>query len=146
MLYLLMGKNAGIRYIYHDQGKAGNGAVTLIKKFSRKVEAYTEEEALVIDIKLKLKASVTEYMGVKQLDKEVNLVKLEKEVAESIKKDYEKLIKYLQQINSDPPGFGEMIREKHNEYWKSVKCKEIYKDVIFSVDVNVEFEFYGAVN
>jgi len=55
------------------------------------------------------------------------------------------LLKYLQEIGSDPVGFGEIIRAKHNEYFKSVSWKTVYPKVKFDIDVKINIEFYGAL-
>lgn len=71
---------------------------------------------------------------------------LEDKISVLIKKDCIELLKYLKEIGSDPVGFGEIIRAKHNEYFKSVAWKSVYPEVKFYVDVKVNFVFYGAIN
>jgi len=63
-----------------------------------------------------------------------------------IRRDFIKLIKYLQEIGSDPVGFGEIIRAKHSEYFKSVSWKTVYPTVKFDIDVKTSFEFHSALN
>jgi spore germination protein len=149
LLSLLMGRNAVIQYVYRmsdkDEGFS-SGAAILIKDSGRKVTIYTEGDTLKINIKLNMKASIAEYNGTKQLDKRKDLEKLEQEIGESMEKESIELLKYMQQINADPAGFGEIVRSRYNDYWKSIQWKDVYKDVAFSVDVKLKFEFYGAIN
>jgi len=62
-----------------------------------------------------------------------------------LRRDFMNLLKYLQEIGSDPVGFGEIIRAKHNEYFKSVSWKTVYPKVKFDIDVKINIEFYGAL-
>ena len=149
MLHGLMGKKSSIQYYHYEQGnspKHTKGAAILIKGTKRRVEISAGEKAPDIDIKLDMRASIAEYTGTKDLDKRDDLVKLEEEVAQSIKAECSKLLEYMQSINSDPIGFEEMIRSKHNEYWKGIEWANVYKDINFNVEVKVKFEFYGAIN
>lgn len=149
LLYLLMGEAADIQYIYFDESSGKeekSGAAILIKDHKRKLDIYTDEDTLKIDIQINLIASVGEYKGKLQLDKKEDLKKLEKEVAKSMEEASLKLIKYMQQVNSDPVGFGEMVRSQHNAYWKTIQWEDIYKDVVFDIKMNLKFELYGAIS
>jgi spore germination protein len=55
-------------------------------------------------------------------------------------------LEYLQEIGSDPVGFGELIRARHNEYFKSNLWKSVYPEVKFNVNVKVNFVLHGALN
>ncbi|WP_273226383.1 Ger(x)C family spore germination protein [Geosporobacter ferrireducens] len=151
MLHALMGGERKIQYMYHDKDKKEDGtkikegAALLIKKTKRKLNIQTEGETLKIEIKLDFKASLDEYSEAHNLDNPQAKKELEEAVAQSIQKDCMELLKYLQEIGSDPIGIGEMIRAKHNPYWKNVDWKDIYSTAIFNVEVKLIFEFYGAI-
>lgn len=152
ILHALMGTNRLVHYMYGSQDKKegeerlkGEAAV-LIKKINRKVNIYINNNRPHIDINLNLTASLDEYSIDSSLDNQEEKKRVEEEIAGSIKEDCIKLLGYLQQVGSDPLGIGEMFRAKHNWYWKSVEWKEVYKIASFNVNVNLIFEFYGAIS
>lgn len=152
ILQALMGTDQNISYAYHDPdeqkdpSQVKEGAALLIKGVKRKIKIDTNSETPKIDIKLDLKASLSEYEIGSGMDNPENKKRLEKKVAQSIQKDCKEVLKYLQEIGSDPLGIGEMIRAKHNPYWKSVEWKDVYETAVFNVEVKLIFDFYGAIN
>lgn len=152
LLTALMGKKDWGEYIYEEQDshetgkKIKRGAAMLITGSKRKVKIYTSGKVPVIDINLELKAFLHEYAGNHNLDESENKKRLEEAVARSIKADSLKLLNHLQNLGTDPIGFGEILRAKQNKYWKSVKWKEVYKDASFKMDVKMNIESYGAIN
>ncbi len=152
MLLALMGKNKKINYMYHKQdpqespADSKEGAAVFIKDSKRKVNISTDGKAPKIDIKLDFKASLDEYSEEHNLDDPEAKKKLEENIAKSMERDCMNLLKYMQKVGSDPIGIGEMVRSKHNSYWKSVEWKDVYKKASFDVEVKLNFEFYGAIN
>lgn len=152
ILHALMGTDRKIQYIYNGEDekesatKVKEGAALLIKSLKRKVSMHTEDDLPKINIKLDCKASLDEYDENHNLDDPKTKRQLEKAVAESIRKDCQELLKYLQEVGSDPLGVGEMLRAKHNRYWKSVEWKDQYKTAEFHVEVELIFEFHGSIN
>ncbi|MCX8132236.1 MAG: Ger(x)C family spore germination protein [Clostridia bacterium] len=152
LLHALMATKRKVQYIYKEQdtqenpNKIKKGAAILLKKIKRKVKIDIENGIPKIVIKLNLKASLDEYDEEHNLDDLESKRKLEKAVALSIKEDCTKLLEKIQKTGSDPLGFSEMIRVKHNKYWKSVQWKEIYSQVSFNVEAELMFEFYGAIS
>ncbi|MCX7922600.1 MAG: Ger(x)C family spore germination protein [Clostridia bacterium] len=152
MLLALMGGQRKIQYTYHEKNKQQDpdkikeGAAVLIKGTKRKIKINIDGKAPQIDIKLNFKASLDEYDEAHNMDDPAAKKKLEGAIAQSMREDCLKLLKYLQEVGSDPLGIGEMVRAKHNTYWKSVEWKDVYKEAAFNVDVKLVFEFHGAIN
>lgn len=148
----LKGKKKDISYIYQglysekSPEAVKKGSTILMKVKKRKVVMKIDGDIPVIDINLNFKGSLSEYSGELNLDNPKEKKKLEESIAEAIEKDSMRLLKRLVEAGTDPIGFGEMARTKHNKYWKSVKWKDAYKDVVFNVKAEVKLEFYGAVS
>jgi spore germination protein len=150
LLHALMAEKINFEYFYrnedsHDPAKVKNGAAILLKSVKRNVKIDISENKPKIDISLDFKATLDEYDINHNLDEKETQKKFEEDAAKSIKKNCTDLIKYLQEIGSDPLGLGEMVRVKHNTFYKSVDWEKIYKDVVINVDVKLNVEFYGAV-
>jgi spore germination protein len=152
LLNALRGEKRDISYIYKglytEQPKSGHkhGSTILMRDKKRKVDINVDGGTPVIDIKLEFKGSLNEYGGELDLANQEDKKKLEEAIAESIEKDCMRLLANLVEMGSDPIGFGEVVRTKHNKYWKSVKWKEnAYKDATFKVEAKITLEFYGAV-
>ncbi|AKL96476.1 spore germination protein [Clostridium aceticum] len=150
LLHALMGTDGRIRYKYYQQEKqrgievAKEGTIVLIKDIKRKLNIDIQDIPK-IDIKLDLTASIDEYTDGYNLSDPEEKKRLEAAIAKSIEEDCLILLKYLQEVGSDPLGIGEMIRSKHNWYWNSVEWEEVYRKVDFGVDVKLKVEFFGAI-
>ena len=54
------------------------------------------------------------------------------------------MIKYLQSVNSDPVGVGNMIRAKYNSYWNKTKWEDVYKKAKIQIQTHVTYEYNGG--
>ncbi|MCX7709729.1 MAG: Ger(x)C family spore germination protein [Clostridia bacterium] len=150
LLTTLMGENEAGEYTYRGSALDGNarirkGAILLVKGANRKIKIDINQNVPSIDIKLQLKAFLDEYAGAHKLDEKDFEKSLEQVIANSIKADTLNLLAYLKAAGADPIGFGEIVRAKHNQYWKSVQWKEVYKNAVFNVDVSMDIETYGTI-
>lgn len=149
LLNMLMNKKKNIQYIYKGQRqgdeKVKSGDAIFIQAYKRKISIDVDEEKPTINIKMNLDGSLVEDSWEHNLYKPQEQKEIEEIIAKTIQKDYLELLKYLQQVGSDPIGFGEMIRVKHNKYWKSIKWKNVYKDVKFNVEAKLNIESYGVI-
>ncbi len=151
LLIALLGKKFLGEYVFRGKTLYGAseehkiGATMLLEHSKRKIEIDTRNNTPAISIKLELKSILEEYAGTESLSETEYEKKLEEDISNSIKTDILKLLEYLKAIGSDPIGFGEIVRSKHNIFWKSVKWKEVYKNAIFNVDVKMTFESYGTI-
>lgn len=151
ILNALLGEEKGFNYTYYGQPpnkseeKIKMGSVMTVRHIERKLKTSIENDVPLININLNLTALIDEYTEEDNLDKQEIKKMMEDNIANSIKAEVQKLIKYMQNIGSDPIGIGELIRSKYNKYWKSIKWKEVYKDTVFNVDVKVNIESYGTL-
>lgn len=147
----LIKKNSDINYIYQGkysyikQEDTKKGVAVLMTIKSKKIKVDVSGYKPLIDIKLNFKGNLNEYSGELDLSNPKDKKKLEEAIAESIQKDYIKLLQHLAEAGSDPVGFGEIVRTKHNQHWKSVNWKDEYKYASFKVQAEINFDFYGAV-
>lgn len=150
LLNVLMSKKGEFEYTAHghilgEGNSIKEGAIILATGNTRKVKINVTEKIPSINITLNIKAHLVENDGEHSLDETRNKEKLEKSIEDQMKNDFLKLIRQLQDAGSDPVGFNEMLRSKKNSYWKTINFKEIYKDIDFKVDVNLNIESYGTI-
>jgi spore germination protein len=147
----LMGKKRDISYIYQGdfsekkENDIKRGIVILMKVKKRKIKIDINENKPTFNINLTFAGNISEYSGDLDLSKPEEQKQLEEEIGDSISKDCSRLLKYFVSIDSDPIGFGEELRSKHNQYWKSIKWKDLYKEAAFNVNTKIQVEFYGAI-
>lgn len=152
LLHMLMGEKLNFHYGYFDeafqkdQSGPKAGLSILVKNASKKVEIGLGSDPPVLDIKLKISATIEENGGALHLDDPAVEKRLEKGVASSLEKDCERLIGYLQEVGSDPLGFGEMVRVKSGSGFKAEDWKKVYPKVQFQVEAEVNIVYYGAIN
>lgn len=152
LLHALMGEK--IRFEYYIKAQRvedgadpdKRGTSILLRKVKRKVKAKLDGTTPEFNISLNFIGTVDEIDLDYRLDETEEKKKLEEKVAMLIQQDCMKLLGYMQEIGSDPVGFGEIIRSKHNEYFKTVKWKNIYPKVKFNVVTKLNLEFQGALN
>lgn len=151
MLNSLRGKKGRIHYMYNGkyaqrlESNKKNGASLEMKIKKRKVKVKTDGDKVTIDIDLKFKGSVTEYLGPIDLSNPKDKKLFEDDVSRCISSDCSDLVSYLQEIGSDPVGFGEIMRAKHNQYWKTKNWKDEYKRAEVKVNAKLDIEFFGAI-
>lgn len=148
----LMEIKKDINYIYEGpyskkrEKDLTGGAAILMRINKRKIYINLDKNKPVIDIKLDFKGSISEYSGSLDLSNPEDKAKLEENIGDAIQKDCSRLLKYLTEVGSDPVGFGEIVRTKHNNYWKSTNWKDVYGSATFNIEVKIGFEFYGAIS
>jgi len=152
LLHALMGEKIRFGYFIKAQrvdeeaDPDKRGTAILLRGVKRKVKANLDGTIPEFDINLNFTGTVDEIDLDYRLDEPEEKKKLEEKVAMLIQQDCMKLLGYLQEIGSDPVGFGETIRAKNNEYFKTVNWKTIYPKVKFNVDAKLNLEFQGAIN
>lgn len=148
ILYALMGEKINFSYYFREEKKddVKSGIALLFKLVKRKVEIDTSSPIPKINISLDYSTTIEEYESNHQLDDSQNIQAIEEKVAEAMKHDCMEILEYLQEIGSDPIGFAEIARSKHNAYFKSIDWREVYPDIEFNVDVKITIESQGAIN
>ena len=109
---------------------------------SKKINISIKNNKPVVDIYLNLSGYADEYKW-DHLNNKQEVKKLNNHVQEQIQGDCQKLIKYMQSIQSDPIGIGDMVRAKHNSYFKKVDWHTAYKQAKITVNVKFKLVEYG---
>lgn len=151
LLNLLTGEKNNGRYnlkaVPGDNG--GNilhgASVMIVESKSKKEIELKEGMEPKAKITLKLKMRLEEYTGGGRMDEEKAKKSLEEQLAMEMKSDCEELFKYMQSVGADPIGFGEMVRSKYNEQWKSMDWKEKYREMETDIKVEVMIRSYGVM-
>lgn len=150
LLLSMMGKAKKSTYISisfqdpkYNNGK--KGCAFNISKIKRKINTHVTENTPTADIKLDFKGSVSELYW-NSIGNKADLKNIEQELADEIKKNCKQILKYTQEVGSDPLGIGDIVRAKHNSYWEKVDWKKTYQQVNFNVDVNVHISHHGIIN
>lgn len=118
----------------------------MLQQKKRKIDISFKDNRPVINIFLDFDCNLDEYTSPESVNEITVQKELEEKISTAIAQDCNELIKYLQSIGSDPLGFGEMIRVKHNKYWKSVNWKDVYKDIEIHAEADLNIIRYGAIH
>ncbi|WP_027626108.1 Ger(x)C family spore germination protein [Clostridium lundense] len=150
LLLSMMGKAKKSTYINSSLENLGNnnvkkGCAFNISKVKRKIGTYVIANTPAVDINLDFKGSLSELYWDAIPDKAAQK-NIEKILANEIEKSCKKVLKYTQEVGSDPLGIGDIVRAKHNSYWKSVDWNKVYPHVNFNINVNVHILHHGNIN
>ena len=121
-----------------------NGIALGIMDSKRKIDVGIDNGKPVINIQLKFTGAIDEYMW-DNLDKEEKYRKVEEDIANELKNECLNIVKYTQEVGSDPLGIGDIVRAKHNDYWRKVNWKEVYKAAKINVEVKVQLMHHGLI-
>lgn len=121
-----------------------NGIAFGIRDSKRKINVEIDSDKPVINMQLKFRGSIDEYIW-DSLDKEEKYRKIENEIANELKNECLNIVRYTQEVGSDPLGIGDIVRAKHNDYWKKIKWKEAYKAAQVNVEVKVQILHHGLI-
>lgn len=125
------------------QSELKKGVATSLSLVKHNIDVKINDYKPEVKIKLKFSCIFNEYTwgSLLKADKK-------KQYEESLKKEMEKkcleVLKYTQEINSDPLGIGDIVRAKYNNYWKSNDWNKVYKDIIFDIDVGINIAGSGV--
>jgi hypothetical protein len=97
-----------------------------------------------IYIDLRFKGYLNEYRWGRVTDLK-DQQSIERMLAQKISKACQEVIRYTQQVGSDPIGIGDMIRANHNSYWKTVDWAKEYPKARFNIKVKLNIIQYGAI-
>ena len=118
-------------------------AIQLIQN-SKKIKTSINNNKPVVDIFLDFSGYVDEYKWDNLID-EKHHKKLNDYIEQQIQEDCQKLIDYMQDIESDPIGIGDIIRGRDNNYFKSVDWHKSYKEATITAHVKFDLIEYGDI-
>jgi len=111
---------------------------------SKKINISIQNNKPIVDIYLDFSGYADEYKW-DNLNDEKEIKKLNEHLEKEIQEDCQRIIGYMQSIESDPIGIGDMIRAKNNSYFKKVEWQKAYKGAIISVHVKFNLIEYGDI-
>lgn len=151
LLLGMMGKLRRTELIFKSaklSGKEENsktGVAVSVIKSRRKIKIKMKDNQPVIQISLRLWANLSEYRW-DHIDDEEIQTEMERELSRELKKACVKVIEDTQKAGSDPIGIGELIRAKHNSYWKKINWIETYRDLKIKIDVKLDLNQHGMIH
>ena len=110
-----------------------------------KITSNADFNSPIVNIKLDFEGALGEYKGKERLDKDNNLVKLEHDIEDKMKKMIEDVIKGIQQRSADPIGLLEPLRMKYHGKWTDKMTDELLRKTKFDVVVDVRIVNIGAL-
>ena len=127
-----------------NNDKPKHGLEILISQKGKKISISIKDNKPVVDINLDLNGTISEY-EFDNLNDESKVKQLNEHVQEQIQGDCQRLIEYMQSIESDPIGIGDMVRAKHNSYFKRVDWHTAYKNATITAHVKFNIIQYGVI-
>ncbi|MCZ2258243.1 Ger(x)C family spore germination protein [Sporosarcina sp. G11-34] len=98
-----------------------------------------------IDATYKMKFGVEEFPS-DHLDEDKTRKELEKFLSKELTKDFNKVIKKLQEAKSDVVGFGRNVRAFHPQLWNKGKWNDTFSELDINVKVEAEITRTGILN
>ncbi|MBA2132682.1 Ger(x)C family spore germination protein [Capillibacterium thermochitinicola] len=111
----------------------------------RKIRVTIENDRPVVDLALAFTASLVEYRR-DGLDQPPAQEQIEEGLARQIKKACLEIIRYTQEIGSDPIGIGDLVRAKYPDYWQQVDWRTAYREAVVNLSVKMDLLQYGAIH
>ncbi|WP_342504963.1 Ger(x)C family spore germination protein [Sporosarcina sp. FSL K6-2383] len=134
------GKYAMFTYEWKKDSKIYPVTVTLVT-YDKKWDIQDSK----INATYKMKFSVNEF-AYNHLDKEKTRKEVEKFLSEELSKDFNEVIKKLQEAKSDPVGFGRTVRAFHPRLWKKGKWQDTFSELDIHVRVEAKITRTGILN
>lgn len=106
----------------------------------------SDQNQIKAHISMKIKASLSEYVGENDISEKKYLEVLETELAAYIKNETEKMVQELQQVKADPIGIGQYVRNKLSaKQWEELDWQQIYPNIKVSTSVDVTIKNIGSI-
>ena len=121
-----------------------SGCAFTLSKVNTKLSVNIIDNTPVVNISLNFIGSLGELEWNDRYDENTQN-SIENIVEREIKEKCESILKYTQEVGSDPIGIGDIVRAKNNAYWENVKWESAYKDVIFNVKVKFKINNHGII-
>ncbi|RFU63281.1 Ger(x)C family spore germination protein [Bacillus sp. V59.32b] len=117
-------------------------------KSSRKLNVKHDPKSkdFTVNISVKVKGSILEYLGNKSIRENENRAYIERKLEEYLEHDMERLVAFTQRHNVDSFGLGKAVRNSLDyEEWKSLNWRDVYPTVKVNCKATVEIRDYGLV-
>lgn len=111
----------------------------------RKIRVDMENGRPVADIALTFTGLLIEYRR-DALDRPSVQEQIEEELAGQIKQACLEILRYTQEIGSDPLGIGDLVRAKFPAYWQRVDWRTAYRETTVKLSVKLNILQYGAIH
>ncbi|MCR8658729.1 Ger(x)C family spore germination protein [Paenibacillus endoradicis] len=151
-IYMLLAdersKHAEIKIQVHNNEvpKSNNYIYINVLKADRKLTVKGQDpDNISANIQLDLKIEILEDPK-NNLDSFKKINDLEKETTEKLTEEANKVIKKLQEANSDSLSIGRRLIAFHNNTWKKIDWAEKYPTIEFEAKVNVHVIKHGIFN
>lgn len=102
-----------------------------------KIRSNKSLDSPQVSIRIKLQGSLVEYKGNKDLSKDEDFVKLQKDISKHVEKEIKDLLEKLRKLEVDPVGFSEYFRMYYKGKWN----EELTEKIITSVEYKVSVDF-----
>ncbi|GKU26848.1 Ger(x)C family spore germination protein [Clostridium folliculivorans] len=115
------------------------------EKLSRKIIVEEVMGKPKIKVNIKIKASITEAMGIIPIDKPTTVTQIEKKTEEYLKLRFSKSTSEIQtQFQTDIFGFGEVIKNERFDLWKNISKDWNEKFPTLPVEYDIDVEVTGT--
>lgn len=119
----------------HEDGEKEQVHIELIEN-KVNIKSNRQFASPQLSIELSLQGALYEYKGNKDLGKEKEYKRLEKEVSQRIEKDVEELIEKMRKLEIDPIGFSEYFRMYYDGKWTEELTEQVIESVAYEVTVD----------
>ncbi|WP_165967226.1 Ger(x)C family spore germination protein [Jeotgalibacillus sp. S-D1] len=99
----------------------------------------------VLDITLKLKGTLYEYQGDKDLSNSDDFAQLEKEIRDFMHSEVTALLADLKEKNTDPVGLSENFRKYHHGRWSEELTDKVTQNAEYRVHVKMQVLATGTI-
>jgi spore germination protein len=103
-----------------------------------KIKSNRSLDSPQVSIRIKLQGSLIEYKGDKDLSKNREFEKLQKDISKHVEKEVVDLLEKLRKLEVDPVGFSEYFRMYHKGKWNEELTKKIIASAEYKVSVNFD--------
>lgn len=117
---------------------------SLISQRRVKVSSNREHDHFTVDIDVKIKGSVLEYIGDLRLNNDRDREQLEDLISKYITEKMQKMISKMQKNNVDSIGIGKYVRNSLSyKQWSQLEWRDIYPDVKVQCHASITIKDYG---
>jgi spore germination protein len=129
------------------KSQAEFAAMRIIKSYKKaKVVRTKTAERFTVHISIKLKGSVIEYLGKKDLSSEKDRVYLEAVMAKQIEKDMVKIAEKTKKYSTYSLGIGRYVKNSMTyKEWKNMDWRKIYPKTNVVFHVRIMIKDYGKI-